>query len=154
LAAGQGGAGFDAAFGELIGIAHAHLRSALAYTLLIPGEEGGIRRFCLWAVGLAVLTLRKIHGTPGFTSGGQVKVSRSAVAWTRTLTSIAVRSDWLLRFLFERAASGLPLAAPGSLAAPAAAGRASGRGEDALRPAPRNGLLDGGVRRSEARSAH
>jgi farnesyl-diphosphate farnesyltransferase len=44
---------------ELVGVAHAHLRNALDYTLLIPGKETGIRRFCLWAIGLAVLTLRK-----------------------------------------------------------------------------------------------
>jgi farnesyl-diphosphate farnesyltransferase len=95
---------------ELVGVAHAHLRNALSYTLLIPGEEEGIRRFCLWAIGLAVLTLRRIERTPGFTAGSQVKVSRRAVALTRTLTSFAVRRDWLLRALFERAASGLPLA--------------------------------------------
>ena len=59
--------GFDAGMRELIGVAHAHLRNALDYTLLIPGKETGIRRFCLWAVGLAVLTLRKIHKNPGFT---------------------------------------------------------------------------------------
>ena len=34
---------------ELVGMAHAHLRNALDYTLLIPGRETGIRRFCLWA---------------------------------------------------------------------------------------------------------
>ena len=56
---------FDPRFGagmrELVGVAHAHLRNALDYTLLIPGKETGIRRFCLWAIGLAVLTLRKIE---------------------------------------------------------------------------------------------
>ncbi|NIO43335.1 MAG: squalene/phytoene synthase family protein, partial [Burkholderiales bacterium] len=55
----------DRSFGEglekLIGIARAHLRNALSYTLLIPGSEKGIRRFCLWALGMAVLTLRKIN---------------------------------------------------------------------------------------------
>ncbi len=50
-------------------MAHAHLRNALSYTLLIPAHETGIRRFCLWAIGLAVLTLRKIAANPGFTSG-------------------------------------------------------------------------------------
>src|ERR1700733_11930604 len=47
--------GFDAGMRELIGVAHAHLRNALDYTLLIPAAEAGIRRFCLWAIGLAVL---------------------------------------------------------------------------------------------------
>ena len=102
---------FHAGVRELIGVAHAHLRNALAYTLLIPGEEAGIRRFCLWAVGLALLTLRKIRRNPRFIAGEQVKVSHQAVLATRILTSVAVRNDWILERLFEQAASGLPLAA-------------------------------------------
>jgi farnesyl-diphosphate farnesyltransferase len=101
---------FGAGFRELIGIAHAHLRNALEYTLLIPSQETGIRRFCLWAIGLAVLTLRKIEHNPRFTAGAQVKITRSAVAMTRLLTNVAGRSDWLLRRLFAQAARGLPLA--------------------------------------------
>ena len=109
---------FDAAMRELVGVAHAHLRNALSFTLLIPGEETGIRRFCLWAIGLAILTLRKITETPGFTSGKQVKVPRSAVAVTRITTNIAVRNDWMLRRLFDLAAKGVPLAPPGSVRCP------------------------------------
>jgi farnesyl-diphosphate farnesyltransferase len=105
---------FDPHFGEgyreLVGVAHAHLRNALDYTLLIPSKETGIRRFCLWAIGLAVLTLRKILHNPRFTAGAQVKVTRSAVAMTRILTDVGGRSDWLLRCLFAQAARGLPLA--------------------------------------------
>jgi farnesyl-diphosphate farnesyltransferase len=101
---------FDAGMRELIGVAHAHLRNALDYTLLIPGSEAGIRRFCLWAIGLAVLTLRKIMNNPGFTAGSQVKISRSAVTMTRLLTDLSVRNDWMLRRLFAQAARGLPLA--------------------------------------------
>lgn len=101
---------FGAGFDELVAVAHAHLRNALEYTLLIPRREIGIRRFCLWAIGLAVLTLQKIHHNPRFTAGAQVKVSRRAVALTRLLTNLAGRSDWLLLRLFARAARGLPLA--------------------------------------------
>jgi farnesyl-diphosphate farnesyltransferase len=101
---------FGAGFRELVGVAHAHLRNALDYTLLIPGKEIGIRRFCLWAIGLAVLTLRKIEHNPRFTAGAQVKVTRSQVAMTRLLTDTAGRSDWILRRLFALAARGLPLA--------------------------------------------
>jgi farnesyl-diphosphate farnesyltransferase len=97
---------------ELVAVAHGHLRNALAYALLLPAEETGIRLFCLWAIGLAVLTLRKIAAQPHFTSGAQVKVSHSAVWLTRLSTSAAVRNDRLLRRLFEHAARGLPLAAP------------------------------------------
>jgi farnesyl-diphosphate farnesyltransferase len=106
-------AGFDQGMRELIGVAHAHLRDALAFTLLIPPAEVGIRRFCLWAIGMAVLTLRKLAATPGFTSGSQVKISHAAVGLTQFLSNGAVRSNFLLRRLFAAAASGLPLASLG-----------------------------------------
>jgi farnesyl-diphosphate farnesyltransferase len=100
---------FDVAMRELVAIAHAHLRNALDYTLLIPGKEKGIRRFCLWAIGLAILTLRKIARNPGFTSGAQVKVKRSAVSMTVVMTNLFVSNDWMLRRLFAIAARGVPL---------------------------------------------
>jgi farnesyl-diphosphate farnesyltransferase len=102
--------GYAAAVAELVGVAHAHLRHALDYTLLIPAKETGIRRFCLWAIGLAILTLRKIAMNPGFTAGTQVKVSHAAVKLTLALCNASVRSDWLLRRLFSLAARGVPLA--------------------------------------------
>jgi farnesyl-diphosphate farnesyltransferase len=110
--------GFDASMRELVGVAHAHLRNALAFTLLIPKQEAGIRRFCLWAIGLAVLTLRRIEASPGFTAGNQVKISRSAVGVTTVLSNAAVGNDWLLRRLFAVAAIGLPLAAPAAIELP------------------------------------
>jgi len=110
LSADQHVAGYDSALRELVGVTHAHLRNALTFTLLIPPNEIGIRRFCLWAIGLAVLTLRKINANPGFVSGAQVKVKRSTVTVTRILTSVAIGNNWMLRRLFEGAAIGLPLA--------------------------------------------
>jgi farnesyl-diphosphate farnesyltransferase len=107
----SGGSGFAAGMHELVGVAHAHLRNALEFTLLIPARETGIRRFCLWAIGLAVLTLKRIAANPGFTQGSQVKVSRRTVAVTLALSNVATRHNGLLRLLFNRAAAGLPLAA-------------------------------------------
>ena len=112
VSAQQSDARFHAGMRELIGVAHGHLRNALAYTLAIPARESGIRRFCLWAIGLAVLTLRRIAANPQFTSGAQVKVSRSTVLMTQLCTNSALRSDRLLRSLFEQAARGLPLTPP------------------------------------------
>lgn len=109
---------FAAGMLELVAIAHGHLRNALEYTLLIPSKETGIRRFCLWAVGLAVLTLQKINRNPNFTAGVQVKVSRRAVAMTRISTDLANRNAWMLRRLFARAAHGLPLALVGEARRP------------------------------------
>jgi farnesyl-diphosphate farnesyltransferase len=109
---------FDAGMRELVAIAHAHLKNALDYTLLIPGKEKGIRRFCLWAIGLAILTLRKIAHNPGFTSGSQVKVKRSAVSTTVVMTNMFVSNDWMLRRLFAIAARGVPLARVAELRRP------------------------------------
>jgi farnesyl-diphosphate farnesyltransferase len=105
-------AGFHAGLRELVAVAHGHLRNALTYTLLIPARESGVRRFCLWAVGLAVLTLRRIAAYPQFTRGADVKVSHSAVWLTRVSTGLTLRSDHLLQRLMEHAAADLPLAPP------------------------------------------
>ncbi|MGH8211592.1 MAG: phytoene/squalene synthase family protein [Steroidobacteraceae bacterium] len=153
LAPGQGDTRFEAGMRELIGVAHVHLRNALSYTLLIPGKETRIRRFCLWAIGLAVLTLRRIAATPGFTSGAQVKVSHAAVGLTQISTNLAVRSDWLLWRLFDWAATGLPLAAPTMVRRsprPALhlAGPTTAEKNHSARPVP----LEHTARRSEGRS--
>ena len=114
---------FHAGVRELVAVAHGHLRNALAYALLLPARERGIRLFCLWAIGLAVLTLRRIAARPGYTRGEQVKVSHSEVLLIRLTTSAAVRNDRVLRRMFEYAARGLPLSAP--LAMRRAANRAA-----------------------------
>jgi farnesyl-diphosphate farnesyltransferase len=128
---------FRAGIMELVAVAHAHLRNALDYTLLIPGKEKGIRRFCLWAIGLAVLTLRKIAHNPGFTAGAQVKVTRTAVSMTMLMTNTFIGNDWMLRRLFAAAAHGLPLArlaeASWPRAAPALNNNAECEPEQALR---------------------
>ncbi|HYK82129.1 MAG TPA: phytoene/squalene synthase family protein [Gemmatimonadales bacterium] len=107
--AGQGD--FAAALGRLIGIAHAHLRNALAYVLLVPRRERGIRTFCLWAIGLAMLTLRNLNRRRDFADGAEVKVSRRGVRATIAVTALAQSSDALLRFAFALLGWGLPRAA-------------------------------------------
>jgi farnesyl-diphosphate farnesyltransferase len=101
--------GFSDSLWELIGIAHGHLRYALSFTVLIPPNETGIRRFCAWAIGLALLTLRSIKDNPRFAAGSEVKISRRKVRLVTTCTNLAVRSDRMLERLFEYAAKGLPL---------------------------------------------
>jgi len=112
LMPGQDVAGFAAGVDEMIGIAHAHLRDALAYTLAIPRRHTGIRRFCLWALGLAVLTLRKIHRDPTFLAGAQVKISRRTVRVATVVTTLTVRGNKTLTWLFEESAASLPLIQP------------------------------------------
>ena len=99
---------FRTVLNKLIGLARMHLGNALAFTLLIPRREAGIRRFCLWALGMAVLTLRRIHAHADFTSGQQVKISRRSVWATVVVTSLAVRSDVVLKALFARFTRSLP----------------------------------------------
>jgi farnesyl-diphosphate farnesyltransferase len=96
----------------LIGVARGHLENALHYTLLIPARETGLRRFCLWALGMAVLTLRRIHRhRHHYRSGNEVKISRRSVKATILISNSAVRHDKLLNLLFKLACRGLP--APG-----------------------------------------
>jgi len=99
---------FCEGFRQLIGIAHGHLRNALAYTLYIPSHEKGLREFCLWALGMAVLTLRKINKNPYFSASSQVKITRRAVKATVLTSRLLRSSDVLLNAVFHLAGSGLP----------------------------------------------
>ena len=99
---------FRAGLHELIAVTHRHLRNALEYTCLIPAREAGMRRFCLWALGLAVMTLQKLHQNPYFRSGDEVKVSRRTVRATILATNLTLSSNASLRWLFKMAAAGLP----------------------------------------------
>ncbi len=108
LKPGYNDAGFEAGLAELIGIAKGHLENALKFTLLIPAHEKGIRKFCLWAIGLAVLTLKKINKNRNFSHGDQVKISRRSVKATILLTNAFVSNDKLLKLLFYSTAKRLP----------------------------------------------
>lgn len=111
LQPGSHDAGFTAGLSDLLGVAHGHLRNALSYTLLIPAREAGIRKFCLWSLVLAVLTLQRIRRNPGFESGRQVKVSRRTVRNVVRITSVVCRSNALIRGTVAWSARGLPLTA-------------------------------------------
>lgn len=100
--------GFERALVRLVAVATGHLQDALEYTLIVPKSEKGIRRFCLWAIGMAVLTLRKINKHRDFTAGAQVKISRRAVKATILMANAANGSNTALRLLFAAAARGLP----------------------------------------------
>ncbi|MFZ1851019.1 MAG: phytoene/squalene synthase family protein [Nitrosomonas sp.] len=99
---------FQAGLAELLGIAKNHLRNALTYTKLIPSHETGIRRFCLWAIGMAVLTLNKINAHRDFSESNQVKISRSSVHSTIMMTNATARHNSLLQLLFNIVSRNLP----------------------------------------------
>ena len=108
LSPGRADPGFVEGLNRLIAIAGQHLSNALLYILLIPAHETGIRRFCLWSLGMAVLTLRRTYATPAFRSGQEVKISRRAVKTVVMVTSALARSDAALKLLFVGLGRGLP----------------------------------------------
>jgi len=102
------GPGFGRAMDHLVGVAHGHLRDAMRYTLMIPPADTGVRRFCLWAIGMAVLTLWRIHHRPLYTRGEQVKISRRLVRAVIVGSNLTARHDLLLKNLFRLVTFGLP----------------------------------------------
>ncbi|WP_020484937.1 phytoene/squalene synthase family protein [Methylomonas sp. MK1] len=92
---------FRRGLSHLVAIAHGHLQNALTYTQLLPSHETGIRNFCLWALGMAVLTLKKIKANLNFNESNQVKISRNSVKATIVATKLTVRSNMLLSLLFN-----------------------------------------------------
>ena len=101
--------GFHAGLGILIAKAKNHLRDALSYTLMIPKHETGIRRFCLWALGMAILTLNNLNKHRDFSSAGEVKISRRSVRAVVVLSSIFVWNNSILRFFFNWFTRNLPV---------------------------------------------
>jgi farnesyl-diphosphate farnesyltransferase len=100
---------FEQGLGVLIAVARGHLQDALKYTLLIPPRETGIRRFCLWALGMAILSLNKLNKRRNFSSGAQVKISRRSVKATVFTTSLFARSNRALKLLFALSSRNLPV---------------------------------------------
>ncbi len=99
---------FRAGLGFLVAVAYRHLCQARDYTLLIPASEPGIRRFCSWAIGMALYTLRNIAHNRSFTRGNEVKISRRRLHAIITACNLSVRSDMLLIAGFNWASRGLP----------------------------------------------
>lgn len=114
---------FEAGIRDLVAIAHGHLARALEYVLALPSAERGIRRFCLFALGMSLLTLRKIAARPGYRSAREVKIRRRSVRATILVANLALRSDRALRALFGILRRRLPAPVHFECAAPAAQAR-------------------------------
>ena len=99
---------FGEGLAELIGITRGHLGNALNFTLTIPKQEAGIRKFCLWAIGMAVFTLRNINRRRDYKRGSDVKISRKIARSVILASNLALRNDALIRGLFHAASRGLP----------------------------------------------
>ncbi len=94
--------GFEIGIKKTLKITCEHLQQAMNYIYLIPKNETGIRKFCLWAVAMAVLTLRKIAKEKGFYTGQQVKISRTTVKMIILGSNLLIKQDKILQFLFEK----------------------------------------------------
>lgn len=86
---------------HLLSTAQGHLKDAMTYTLIIPSHEVGMRNFCLWAIGMAVLTLNEIQQHLDFNDSSQVKITRKKVKATILTTKIIGRNNWLLSAAFD-----------------------------------------------------
>ena len=116
LSTGEPNPAFVKGLFELVAIARHHLANALRFITLIPRHETGIRLHCLWALGMAVLTLRRIHARPAFRNGQEVKISRRSVWAVAIVTGVLVRSNLALRLLFRTLTFSLPRVKMGFLA--------------------------------------
>jgi farnesyl-diphosphate farnesyltransferase len=103
---------FINALGHMLAIAHGHLRNALEYTLLIPPEQAGYRKFCLWATGMGLLTLRRIWRRPLDYTPADAKIRKPQLLAVIGLVRLAGRRERALRKLFNAAAGDLPASVP------------------------------------------
>ncbi len=99
--AGEAHPAFRRGILSLVSLTVAQLDQALAYSLLIPRKERGIRRFCLWAIAMAVLTLRNIAKQKGFYRPEQVKISRHQVRLVVLLSYFWIGNDKRIEQLYQ-----------------------------------------------------
>jgi farnesyl-diphosphate farnesyltransferase len=92
---------------ELLKIAYDKLQSSLSYILLLPKNEIGMRRFCLLAFGLAVMTLEKISTREEVSNKTEMKLSRNTVWIFYGFTRLAASNDFLMKSFFYIASSRL-----------------------------------------------
>ena len=95
---------------RLVARTRAHLDDAMRYVRTIPRRQIGMRVFCLWSIGLAVLTIRKIRRDPVAERRNGTKVSRSSVRATLVCSDASAGHDPVMQSLYAGACLGLPRA--------------------------------------------
>lgn len=88
---------FRAGMATLIGYARGHLRDGLGYTLLIPQQQEGIRRFCLWPLSMSLIVLGRMRRRPDFRSAEEVQVPQRALRALVAFERFAARHNGLLK---------------------------------------------------------
>lgn len=101
-------AGFGSGLLFLIGLTNRFLQDAVDYTLAIPRNQVGIRRFCLWAIGMAVFTLKNIRKNLQYTSAKEIKITRKTVYFIMGVSDKILRSNILVRLFHRWSIIGLP----------------------------------------------
>ncbi len=86
---------------DLIDKCYHELERGFQYTLLIPKNEVGIREFCLWALGMAVLTLKKVSRNIDHSGTEILKIGRRDVRQVIYTSQFAVHQDFLMKLLFK-----------------------------------------------------
>lgn len=74
-----------------------HLDNAVAYTMLVPRHQTGIRHFCILAIGMAYATLNRIVRAPRFSPDYPVKIGRATVRNLMLASPVLSRSNTLTR---------------------------------------------------------
>jgi len=93
---------------ELIGIAQYHLNNALQYALNIPRSEIEIRRFLIFPIVLALLTLRKLHASQGDLQNQSLKISRRSVMLSGLFIKFGSNHDKVVNALVSALSKKLP----------------------------------------------
>jgi len=98
----------DEGTGRLVARCRADLDRAMRYVRTIPRTHRGLRVFCLWSIGLSVLTLRKIRRLSVQQRLGGTKVSRTSVRLTLLLSGASAGLAPVMQALYAIACLGLP----------------------------------------------
>ncbi len=99
---------FQHGISQLVGVAHGHLKNAMKYTTLLPSRETGVRKFCLWALWMAIINLDKIQSNLDYTNSQQVKISRNQVKQVIIASNLFAKYDTVLNLLFSFAGRKVP----------------------------------------------
>jgi farnesyl-diphosphate farnesyltransferase len=86
---------FTCGLEQLIAISRSHLQNAGSFVMLIPPEESGLRKFCLWAIGMALLTLGNIQRRPGFRSSAEIRINKVSLFTVIAISKLVHRNNFL-----------------------------------------------------------